>query len=188
MHCGRARYLSVAMDKHGRAGARPIGNCEPQLDDTHGPAVDKKQPQWEGARHLQGLRLSLAVDKKQPQWEGTRHLQGLRLSLTVDTKTATMEGGTAFEVPSAPCANCLFPGLFPRRDTEETGVLVRPGRGEPVCLKAGRKQHLGSPSGRWKAVPCDLCAASAACIDIPADLSHAATQRKGETLCAWSVA
>lgn len=144
MHCGRARYLSVAMDKHGRAGARPIGNCEPQLDDTH--------------------------------------------RLAVDTKTATMGGGTSFEVPSAPCANCLFPGRFPRRDTEETGVLVRPGRGEPVCLKAGRKQHLGSPSGRWKAVPCDLCAASAACIGIPADLSHAAAQRKGETLCAWSVA
>ena len=144
MHCGRARYLSVAMDKHGRAGARPIGNCEPQLDDTHG--------------------------------------------LAVDTRTATMEGGTAFEVPSAPCANCLFPGRFPRRDTEETGVLVRPGRGEPVCLKAGRKQHLGSPSGRWKAVPCDLCPASAACIGIPADLPHAAAQRKGETLCAWSVA
>lgn len=166
MHCGRARYLSVAMDKHGRAGARPIGNCEPQLDDTHRLAVDKKQPQWEGARHLQGLRLSLAVD----------------------TKTATMGGGTSFEAPSAPCANCLFPGRFPRRDTEEMGVLVRPGRGEPVCLKAGRKQRLGSPAGRWKAVPCDLCAASAACISILADLSHAAAQRKGETLCAWSVA
>lgn len=70
-------------------------------------------------------------------------MQGLRLSLAVDTRTATMGGGTAFEAPSAPCANCLFPGLFPRRDTEEMGVLVRPGRGEPVCLKAGRKQRLG---------------------------------------------
>ena len=123
MHCGRARYLSVAMDKNGKAGARPIGNCEPQLDDTHGPAVDTKTATMGGGKALQGLRLSLAVD----------------------TKTATMGGGTAFEAPSAPCANCLFPGLFPRRDTEETGVLVRPGRGEPVCLKAGRKQRLGSP-------------------------------------------
>lgn len=78
MHCGRARYLSVAMDKHGRAGARPIGNCEPQLDDTHRLAVDKKQPQWKEARHLQGLRLSLAVD----------------------TKTATMGGGKAFARPA----------------------------------------------------------------------------------------
>ena len=98
-----------------------------------------------------------------------------------------MGGNTAFEAPSAPCANCLFPGRFPRRDTEEMGVLVRPGRGEPVCLKAGRKQHLGSPSGRWRAVPCDLCAASAACIGIPADLSHAAAQRRGRpcALGAW---
>ncbi|EFU29493.1 hypothetical protein HMPREF6485_2556 [Segatella buccae ATCC 33574] len=62
------------MDKNGKAGARPIGNCEPQLDDTHGPAVDTKTATMGGGKALQGLRLSLAVD----------------------TKTATMERGTAF--------------------------------------------------------------------------------------------
>ena len=50
MHCGRARYLSVAMDKHGRAGARPIGNCEPQLDDTHGLAVDTRTATMGGGK------------------------------------------------------------------------------------------------------------------------------------------
>lgn len=50
MHCGRARYLSVAMDKHGRAGARPIGNCEPQLDDTHRLSVDTKTATMGGGK------------------------------------------------------------------------------------------------------------------------------------------
>lgn len=73
MHCGRARYQSVAMDKHGRAGTRPIGNCEPQLDDTHGPAVDTRTATMGGGKAFARSAL-IAGSRYKNSHDGRGHI------------------------------------------------------------------------------------------------------------------